>query len=62
MGTGEANYFRYYKRLGIIAKLATSSRYCKRIFPARLPALQGPGVCGMTTRAILSSRLGARAP
>ena len=24
MGTGEANYFRYYKRLGVIAKLATS--------------------------------------
>jgi hypothetical protein len=22
--TGEANYFRYYKRLGTIAKLATS--------------------------------------
>jgi len=22
--TGEANYFRYYKRLGVIAKLATS--------------------------------------
>jgi hypothetical protein len=21
--TGEANYFRYYKRLGVIAKLAT---------------------------------------
>jgi len=24
MCTGEANYFRYYKRLGVIAKLATS--------------------------------------
>ena len=23
-GTGEANYFRYYKRLGVITKLATS--------------------------------------
>jgi hypothetical protein len=24
MRPGEANYFRYYKRLGVIAKLATS--------------------------------------
>jgi hypothetical protein len=24
MCTGEANYFRYYKRLGVIAKLAAS--------------------------------------
>jgi hypothetical protein len=24
MGPGEANYFRYYKGLGVIAKLATS--------------------------------------
>ncbi len=31
MCTGEANYFRYYKGLGVIAKLATS--YCKDAEP-----------------------------
>src|SRR5262245_36190101 len=34
-----------------------TERYCKRIFPARLPALWEPGVFGMATSAILSMRL-----
>ena len=43
MCTGEANYFIYYKRLRVIAKLATSYRFLseKRYLDDPEPILQG---------------------